>query len=121
MKLNLCAALAAGGLLFATGCGEKAPQPVEVTADSAGIADAFKGAPPEIRQILDRALAAMNSGDAVAAHDAFTRLQSAPGLMPEQQKQAGQAAVAMLQKMQKDAGAGDSRSQDAMQRYRSSK
>ena len=121
MNLNLCVVVSALGLLLGTGCGKQEPQPIEVSADAAGIAKAFKGAPAEVRQLVDRAMAAMNGGNAVAAHDAFVRLQEHPGLTPEQQKQAGQAAVAMLQKVQKDATGGDSQAQEAMRLHRSSK
>jgi hypothetical protein len=121
MKRILIACCLSGLIVGGTGCGKKTPAVVEVAVDPNAVSQAFSNAPPEAQQEASQALDSLHSGDAVASFEQLQRLESKAGLTPQQMREAGRAKAAALQQMQKAAAAGDQKSQQAMDRYRSSR
>jgi hypothetical protein len=121
MKLHPLFCLLVGIGLAASGCGKKAPTQVEVAVDPAAVSQAFSNAPPEVQQQVGQAVDSIQGGDSVAGFEQLMRLQNRPGLTPDQQRETGKAVTASLQKMQKAAGNGDQKAQQALDRYRASR
>jgi hypothetical protein len=105
--------LMVSSLLLFTGCGGDT---VKVTGANL---EAFKSAPPEIKQKWEKALEDDKANHYAAAGKAYFELLRAPNLTAEQLQAVQNAAAALNQKMYDAADKGDAAAQKAIDELRS--
>lgn len=109
---------------LSTGCNKdtsSAPVPMPVEEMPAAFKRAFEHADKAIQDQANRYLAAVQKKDAVEAFNEIRDLSMNPALTEDQRSMLGRARMTTAQQLQSAAAAGDAKSTDTLQIYRSAR
>ncbi len=109
-------------LLMAVGCGEKkAAEPLAVEQVPNAVENAFKEAPPEVKNSANEVIAAVQGKDEPKALVDLQNLSARSDLTPEQREAANRSIISLNQKLSEAAAQGDQRAAQALEVYRARK
>ncbi len=111
------------GLLAGLGChhDEGPPPPLPVEQMSAEFSKAFQNAKPEVKELADKVLKAVESKAYPAAYQATQELTMAPGATPAQQALAARALMTVTGLLQTAQAQGDESAAAALKVIQSTK
>ena len=110
-------------LFFGFGCNRDSapPAPLSVAEFPAVFANAFGKAKPEIKEVSDQVVAAVQAQDYPKAFNALQSLVGRAGLTKEQSSVTGRALLTVNNLLQEAQAKGDAKAAEAVKIYRSTK
>ena len=122
--LSSFSTLLAAACLVGLGChrqNDGPPPPLPVEQIPAAFAAGFKDAKPEVKDLEDKFLKALEAKDYPAAHQAAQDLEMSPGATQPQQILAARAFLTMTSLLQTAQAQGDENAAAEINRYKSTK
>ena len=109
-------------VLGALGCHhEEGPPPLAADQIPSAFATGFKDAKPEVKDLADKVVKALEAKDYPAAHEAVQNLAMSPGATKSQQTLAARALVSVTELLQTAQSQGDEKAAEALKVYKGSK
>jgi hypothetical protein len=120
VRARICVASLGLTFLLAGGCSQQPapPKPISVDQAPTSLAEAFKTANPQAKELANDATSAMTSKDFPKALFALQSLSGRSDLTPDQRDLAARSLLAVNQALQEQAGNGDQQAQQALQMQR---
>lgn len=121
MKNVTCALLF--GLAFTVSCNRSAPPPTPFSVEELPVAleNAFAGAQPDAKALVNQVLASVKAGNHPQAFAALQTLSRSPGLTKEQATTLARATLTLNQLLQNAQAQGDAQAARSINNYRRQK